>query len=139
MASFVKYNSFIQELGRAGHNLNSDTLKVALTNTSPTVASNAVLSDITEISAGNGYSAGGPTVGSTSYSQSSGTGKLVGNDVTITASGGTIGPFRYAVVYNSTASSKLISYWDYGSALTLNDGESFTVDFSASNGILQIA
>lgn len=137
MASFAKVNSFVEALGRKAHNLNADTLKILLTNSSP--ASAAVKADITEISAGNGYTAGGTAVGSNAYSQTSGTGKLTGNDVVFTASGGTIGPFRYAVLYNDTATNdEVIGYWDYGSSLTLNSGETFTVDLDATNGILQI-
>ena len=137
MPSFAKVNSFVEALGRKAHNLNADTLKILLTNSSP--ASAAVKADITEISAGNGYTAGGTAVGSNAYSQTSGTGKLTGNDVVFTASGGTIGPFRYAVLYNDTATNdEVIGYWDYGSSLTLNSGETFTVDLDATNGILQI-
>lgn len=139
MAAFVKFHSFAQELGRAGHNLNTAVLKVMLTNTAPTASTGATAADITEITAGSGYTAGGATIASTSYSQTSGTGKLAGNDVTFTASGGNIGPFRYSVLVNTSASDKLIGYWDYGSSITILDGDSFTVDFNASNGILQIA
>lgn len=138
MASFVKFHAFVQELGRAGHNLHTATLKVMLTNTAPTASTGATTADITEISAGNGYTAGGATVANTAYSQTSGTGKLTGDDVVFTATGGSIGPFRYAPLVNTSASNKLIGYWDYGSALTLADGDSLTVDFSAVNGILQI-
>ena len=121
------------------HNLGSDTLKVALTNTAPT-ATDGQFSDITEITAGNGYTAGGETASITSSAQSSGTYKLVLGDVTFTASGGSIGPFQYAVLYNDTASNdELIGWWDNGSAVTLSDGESFTVDFDASSGVLEIA
>jgi hypothetical protein len=78
-------------------------------------------------------------VGSNAYSQSSGTAKLTGNNVVFTASGGTIGPFRYVVLYNSTpANGNLIGWWDYGSGLTLNAGDTFTVQFDAVNGILTI-
>ena len=122
------------------HDLGADTLKVALTNAAPTVASDAGLGDITEISAGNGYTAGGSTATQSSSAQTSGTYKLVCGDVVFTASGGTIGPFQYAVLYNDTAASnQLISYWDYGSSITLADTETFTVDFSASNGVLTLA
>src|SRR6478736_4800301 len=118
MASFNKFNSFVEALGRKVHNLNADTLKVMLTNSAPT-ASNAVKTDITDISAGNGYSAGGTASASNAYSQSSGTAKLTSGDVVFTASGGTIGPFRYAVLYNSTATNgELIGWWDYGSNVT---------------------
>lgn len=138
MASFNKFNAFVEDVAEKVHNLGSDTLKVMLTNTAPS-ASNAVKADITEISAGNGYSAGGATVTVTASSQTSGTYKLVGNDVVFTASGGSIGPFRYVVMYNSTpASGNLIGWYDYGSSITLASGETFTVDLDQSNGILQI-
>jgi hypothetical protein len=139
MASFVKFNSFVEALAEAKHNLGADTLKLMLSNSAPS-ASNTVKSDITEITPGNGYVAGGTTVTITSSAQSGGTYKLVGNDVTITAAGGSVGPFRYAVLYNDTASGKeLIGYWDLGSSITLADTEAFPVDFSATNGILQLA
>lgn len=141
MASFNKFNQFVGDVGAKVHNLNADTLKILLTNTAP-AATNAVKADLTEISAGNGYTAGGTAVGSSAYSQTSGTGKLTGNDVVFTASGGSIGPFRYAVLYNDTPTSPadpLIGWWDYGSAVTLQNGETFTVDLDQTNGILTIA
>lgn len=133
MASAVKFQSFVEALAEKKHNLGSDTLKILLTNGAPNAATHAVKADLTEISAGNGYSAGGATVTVTSSAQSGGTYSLVGNDVTITASGGTIGPFRYAVLYNDTATNdELIQYWDYGSSITLADTEPFLVDFGAT-------
>jgi hypothetical protein len=140
MASFNKFNQFVEDVAEKVHNLGSDTLKIMLTNTAP-VATNAVKTDITEISAGNGYTAGGTQAVQTSSAQSSGTYKLVCSDVTFTASGGSIGPFRYAVLYNDTPASPadpLIGYWDYGTNLTVTDGNSFTVDMSATNGVLQL-
>lgn len=138
MATFIKFNSFVEAIAEKVHNLASDTKKVMLTNTAPS-ASNTVKADITEISAGNGYTAGGTAATTTSSSQSGGVYKLVLEDVVFTASGGTIGPFRYVVVYNDTATNdELIGYYDYGSSITLNDGEPFTTDFNATNGILQI-
>lgn len=138
MASAVKYNQFVEDLGRKVHNLHTDTLKIALTNTAPNVSTHAALADITEISAGNGYTAGGTAVGSNAYSQTAGTAALSGNDVVFTASGGSMATFRYAVLYNDTSTSdKLIQYWDYGSAVTLAVGETFTVDFGSN--ILTVA
>jgi hypothetical protein len=135
MASFNKFNAFAENVAEKVHNLGADTLKVMLTNTAP-VATNSVKSDLTEISAGNGYTAGGATVTITSSAQSSGTYSLVGSDPTPwTASGGSIGPFRYVVLYNDTPTSPadpLIGWWDYGSSVTLAVGETFTVDFGAS-------
>lgn len=137
MATFVKYNQFVQDLGRKVHNLNSDTLKFALTNTAPTVATNAVLADIAEISAGNGYSAGGAALTGSGYTQTSGTGKLTGTAPTITATGA-IGPFRYVVLYNSTAASgPLIAYFDYGSSITMANTETFAM--TESGDVLDIA
>ena len=101
-----------------------------------------MFADLTEISAGNGYSAGGTQSSQSSSAQSSGTYKLVLADVTFTASGGSIGPFRYPVLYNDTPTSPadpLILYWDYGTDLTVTTGNSFTVDFDATNGVLTIA
>lgn len=142
MASFNKFNQFVEDLAKKVHNLNADTLKILLTNTAP-VATNAVKADLTEISAGNGYSAGGAAVGSNAASQTSGTLKLTGNDVVFTASGGDIGPFRYAVLYNDTPTSPadpLIGWWDYGSSITIHgaSGETFTVDLDQTNGILTL-
>jgi hypothetical protein len=139
MATFNKFNSFVEAVAEKVHNLGSDTLKVMLTNSAP-VASNTQKSNLTEISAGNGYTAGGTAPTITSSSQTSGTYKLVLADVVFTASGGTIGPFRYAVLYNSTATnSELIGWWDYGSPITLADTETFTWDADPTNGVLTLA
>jgi hypothetical protein len=142
MAVFNKFQNFVQDLGRGVHNLNSNTLKIMLTNSAPNAATHTVKADLTDIAAGNGYTAGGASLSGVGYSQSSGTGKLTGTDPVITAAGGTIGAFRYAVLYNDTPTSPadpLIGYWDYGSSITLADGESLTVDLDGTNGILQVA
>lgn len=141
MASFNKFNQFVEDVAEKVHNLGADTLKILLTNVAP-AATTAVKADLTEITAQNGYSAGGATVTITASAQTTGTYKLVGNDVTLTASGGSFGPFRYAVLYNDTPTSPadpLIGWWDYGSNLTITDGNSFTVDLDQTNGILQLA
>jgi len=141
MASFNKFNQFVEDVAEKVHNLGSDTLKVMLTNSAP-AATNSVKANLSEISAGNGYTAGGTQATISSSAQSSGTYKLVLNDVVFTASGGGIGPFRYAVLYNDTPTSPadpLIGFWDYGSAVTLADTETFTVDFDSTNGVLTLA
>lgn len=138
MAVFTKINSFVEALAEKKHDLGADVLKLMLTNSAP-IAANTVKANLTEISAGNGYTAGGSAVTITSSAQTAGLYKLVGNDVTITASGGSIGPFRYVVLYNDTATNdELIGWWDYGSSITLLAGETITVDLDASNGILTI-
>lgn len=142
MATYTKYQVFVENLAEGVHNLQSDVLKIALTNTAPNVATHAVLADITEISAGNGYSAGGTAVTITSSAQSGGTYKLVGNDVVFTASGAGIATFRYAVLYNDgtvVLTNPLIAYWDSGAGQTITAGNTFTVDLDQVNGILQIA
>lgn len=140
MALYQKFNQFVEDLAKKVHNLNSDTLKVMLTNTAP-VAGNSVMADLTEIAAGNGYTAGGSAATFVSGAQSSGTYKLVLNDVTFTASGGSIGPFRYAVLYNDTPTSPadpLIAWWDYGTSLTLTNGNSLTVNLDQSSGVFTL-
>lgn len=139
MAAFNKFQSFVEALAEKVHNLGADSLKVMLTNTAP-VATNSVKANLTDISAGNGYTAGGTAATISSSAQTSGTYKLVLADVVFTASGGSIGPFRYAVLYNDTATNdELIGWWDYGSAITLASGETFTVDFDGTNGVLTLA
>jgi hypothetical protein len=143
MATAVKFQAFPEHLAEKVHNLGADTLKVALSNDAPSAAADAVLADLTShLGTGNGYTSGGTAITITSSAQSGGVYKLVGNDVVFTASGGTIGPFRYVIVYNDTPASPadpLIQYYDYGSSITLNDGETFTTDFDQTNGILQIS
>lgn len=137
MAAYNKFNSFTNDIASKVHNLGSDVLKVCLTNTAP-VATNAVLADITQISAGSGYVSGGSVATLTSSAQTSGVYKLVVANVVFTSTG-TIGPFRYAVIYNSTAASgNLIAWFDYGSAVTLNNTETFTAVFDATNGLLTL-
>jgi type IV pilus biogenesis protein CpaD/CtpE len=139
MASFNKFNAFVEDVAEKVHNLQSDTLKVMLTNTAP-VATNAVKADITEISAGNGYTAGGTQATLVSSSQSSGSYTLKLNNVTFTASAGSSGPFRYCVLYNSTpASGNLIGWYDYGAALTITASNSFQVQFDPTNGVLTLS
>lgn len=140
-STFNKFNQFTEDLAKKVHNLSADTLKVGLTNTAP-VATNAVWGDITEISSGNGYTAGGNSAAISSCAQTSGVLKLIlSNPATWTASGGSIGPFRYAVLYNSTPTSPmkpLIGWYDYGSSVTLAAGEQFQVAFDGTNGVFTI-
>lgn len=138
MPAFNKFQVFVQDLGRKVHNLHSDTLKIMLSNVAP-VATNTVKANITEIAAGNGYTAGGHQVGNNTFTHTAGVAKLTGDDVVITASGGTIGPFRYPVLYNDSAlNDELIGWWDHGTTVTLNAGEAVTIDLDQTNGILDL-
>lgn len=145
MATFNKVNDFVKN---AVHNmdLESDQIVVALSNTAPaseapnpTTDGNGVLANVTQVAYTNLSSR---NVTTSSSSQTGGTYKLVLADLTMTSSGGSTGPFRYVYIYDDTVTSPadpIIGYYDYGSSLTLNDGDSFTVDFSAANGVLQIS
>lgn len=134
--SFTKLNKFVLNLGNKSFNLGSDTLKVALTNTIPTVATAGVLADITEISYTNLSSR---TLTTTSFTQTSGTAKLILADLVLTATGA-VGPFQYIVLYDDTATNdELIGFYDYGSAVTMANGDTFTIDFDATNGVLTLA
>ena len=136
MATFNKFNSFVEALSEKTHNLGSDQLKIALTNSAPT-ASNTVLVNITEIAYTNCSTR---NVTTSASAQTSGTYKLTCADLTLTASGGTVGPFRYVVIYNDTATNdELIGWLDYGSSITLADTETFLIDFDGTNGILTLA
>ena len=129
MPTFNKFNSFSEALAEKVHNLGSDQLTVALTNSVP-LATNTILANITEISYTNCSTRNITTVSS---SQTSGTYTLVLTDLVLTASGGSVGPFRYVVVYNNTATNdELIGWVDYGSSITLADTETLTIDFAAS-------
>lgn len=148
MAAYNKFNQFVQDVCSKVHNLSSDTLQLLLTNTSPNAADTVVdtttgtdtvkaTSNAAEIAAGNGYAKNGAAITITTSSQSAGTYTLAGNQIVWTASAGTIGPFRYVVFYNitggTTSTRPVIAWWDYGSALTLNAGDSFTVQFNSAN------
>lgn len=132
MAAFNKFQDFVEQLGKGVHQLHAagHTLKVYLTNATPDAAADAVKADLAEITPQNGYPAGGTDV-QNDYTESGGVGTLSGVDVVFTASGGSFGPFRYAVIYNDTPAAPadpLIGWWDYGSSISVNDGETFTVD-----------
>jgi hypothetical protein len=141
MAAAVKFQALVEHLMEKVHNLGADSLKILLTNDAPSAAADAVKADLTsELGTGGGYTTGGTAVNVTASAQSGGTYKLEADNVVFTAAAGTIGPFRYAVLYNDTPAAPadpLIAYWDYGSSITLADGETFTVDISDANGLLQ--
>jgi hypothetical protein len=134
MATLNKFNSFVEALAEKKHNLGSDQLVVALTNTLPTAA-NTVLVDITEIDYTNLSSR---NISTYTSSQTSGTYKLVLEDLVLTASGA-VGPFQYIVIYNDTATNdELIGWADYGSSISLSSEETFTIDFDGSLGALTL-
>lgn len=138
MSAYNKFNAFVADVSNKVHNLGSDTLKVMLTNVAP-VVTNAIKTDITDIAAGNGYTAGGTQATLVSSTQTAGLYTLKLNNVTFTAAGGSIATFRYAVLYNSTAASgNLVGFFDFGSAQTITQGNSFVVQFDAVNGVLTI-
>ena len=147
--TFNKFNNFVQALGQGQVNLNSDSLYILLTNTAPAAGDTVVdtttstctvkaSSNAAEIAAGNGYVKGGGQVSANAFSQSAGLASLTGNDVVVTASGGSIGPFRYAVLFDASAGTSstrpVLGWWDYGSSVTLGAGSSVTLQNSNGSG-----
>jgi hypothetical protein len=142
MAAFNKFNCFVQDVASGLHNMKTGTpqmFKVYLTSTAPT-ATNTVYNTPADLAAGNGYTAGGVSIGTIAGAQTSGVFKFTaGTQPSWTAAGGSIGPFEYAVLYNSTAATQpLIGWWDYGTPITLTNGNTFTVSTDLVNGILTI-
>ena len=137
VSPFKKFDCFVEDVAEKKHDLSADALKVMLTVNLPSAA-NTVRTDITDLSTANGYTNGGSAVpaGRTS-AQTSGTYKLVLPDVTFTATGA-VGPFRYAVLYNTVGTQPLIGWWDNGASVTLANTESSVVDFDGSAGVLTI-
>lgn len=136
MAAFNKFQDFVEQLGKGVHQLHAagHTLKVYASNATPDAGADAVKADLAEITAQNGYPSGGSDI-QNDWTESAGTASLTGVDVVWTASGGSFGPLRYVPCYNDTPTSPadpLVGWWDYGSSITVNDGETFTVDFGSS-------
>jgi len=135
MAAFNKFDSFVEAVAEKLHDLGADQLVIALTNSAP-IATDTQLSNITQITYTNLSTR---NLTRTSSSQTSGLYKLVIADTTLTSTGGSTGPFRYVVIYNDTSVNDLLVGWyDYGTSLTLNTGESLAVDFDGANGLLTI-
>lgn len=137
MALMVPFHCFFEDLAEGVHNFGSHTFKLMLTNTQPTASTGTTKADITQISSGTGYTTDGATLTVTSSAQTGGTYKWIVQDYTWTATG-TMGPFQYVVLYNSTA-NRLIGYYDNGSPLTLTAGGTFKADSDQTNGLLRIS
>lgn len=144
MASYNKIQDYAEQLNKGVHIWSSHTYKAALSN-SATVATNTVLADLTQISTAGGYTAGaggGLTLDTVTLSETTGTAKVTIADEVFTATGASVGPFRYVTIYNDSATSPadaLVCWFDYGSSITLADTETFTLDFDATNGLWQFA
>lgn len=143
MAAYNKHQDYAEQLNKGIHIWSSHTFKAAFCNTAP-VATNSVLADLTQISTAGGYTAGaggGVTLDTVTLSETTGTAKVTIADEVFTASGASVGPLRYVDIYNDSATSPadaLVCWFDYGSSITLADGESLTIDFDASNGLWQL-
>jgi len=145
MATFTKLNGFVEHFAEKVHNLGADQLVIALSNTAPGSESTpptgatatCVLANVTQVSYTNCSTR---NITTTSSAQSAGTYKLTLTDLTLTASGGSVGAFRYVYIYNDTATNdELIGYYDYGSSITLASGESLLINFDDASGVLTIA
>ena len=144
MATYNKFQDYVEQVNKAVHNWSSHTYKAALTNSAP-IATNTILSDITQISTAGGYTAGaggGLTLDTVTLTEASGTAKVTIADEVFTATGASVGPFRYVVVYNDSATSPadaLVAWFDYGSAITMGSGDTFTLTFDGTNGLFTVA
>jgi len=133
--TYNKFQQFVEDEAHGVHDLETDQLVVALTNVAPE-ATNSVLTDLTEVSYTDCSTR---DITTASSAQTTGTYKLTMTDLTLTSSG-TVGPFRYVTIYNGTSTSdSLICWFDYEASITLNDGESIAIDFSAANGLFTVA
>jgi hypothetical protein len=136
MATFTKFQQFVEDLSKGVHNFTSDstcsvTVALCAAANAP-VATNSILANLTQASYTNASSR---IITGVTCEHTVGVVTITATDLVITASGGTVGPFRYVVLYNDDPTSPadpLISFADYGSDITLADGETFTVDFGAS-------
>lgn len=135
MSAGVKYSAFLTSLAEGVHNFSTHVFKVALTDRAPVDATDALFVDISEIAAGNGYTAGGNVAVFSSVSGSGPVGVFLANPASFVASGGSIGPFRYAVLYNDTVTDKpLVGYWDIGAETTIVDAAYITIVLDQTNG-----
>lgn len=133
MASFNKFNQFVEDLAKGVHNFTSDsscsvTVALCAAANAPT-ATNSVLADLTQISYTNLSSR---VISGVTAEQTTGTVTFTANDLTLTASG-SVATFRYVVLYNDDPTSPadpLIGYYDHGSDVTLANGETYTIDFT---------
>jgi hypothetical protein len=133
MATFNKCNCFVRDVGLGVHNLNTDTLNVYLAN-GTIAATDETLSTAAGIATGSGYT--GPVDTQNTYTLSTATATLTGTKVTITASGGNVGPFTQVGLYNDTPTSPadpMIGWWDIGTSITLASGESYAIRFNNSD------
>ena len=137
MATYNGFQCFSEDLVDGVHNFASNTFKVYLSNATPSASADLVKADLAEIATGNGYDTAGGLTTTVAVSRSGATTTVTGTQVSWTATGA-MATFRYVVLYNDTsASDSLIAWWDYGSAVSLNTGESFTVKFNnASPGTI---
>lgn len=140
MASYQKAQDYAEQVNKGVHIWGSHTFKAAFSNTTPNLATMTVLADITQISTSGGYTGGaggGLTLDTVTLSETTGTAKVTIADEVFTASG-SVGPFRYVWIYNDSATSPadaLVCVYDYGSSITMSNGETFTIDFDATNGL----
>jgi hypothetical protein len=137
VATYNKFNSFVEFLMNKEMDLfgTAETLNVYYSNATPSASADLVKADLAEITNQNGYAA--PVDTQNDSTRTTGTVTLTGVSFTTTASGGSVGPFQYVVLYDDTPTTPnadpLIAWWDYASALTLLDGESFSVKFNNAN------
>lgn len=139
MPALILYNDFFEELLKGTHQFDSHTFKCMFGNVAPD-PTHSVLANLTDITAENGYVAGGVTLDNATVSRTDGVAKVSIDDEVFTAAGGSVGPFTHFHVYNSSvAGNPLVGYVTRAEgATTLSDGESITLDFDGVNGAITL-
>jgi len=137
-------NSFKQELLGGVHDLDTDSLKIALIKQTPTGTYGAATTNYSDVTGnsdeatGTNYTAGGQVLDSAAISLSGTTAFVdfadeVFTDLTISADG--------AIIYNASQGNKAIAVFDFGGTVTATSGD-FTVVFptaDASNAVIRIS
>jgi hypothetical protein len=138
MATFTLFDEFLKFLGDGTIDLDTHVFKAVLTNSAPVKGTNTVLADITQISAGNGYTTGGATLTSVTWVETGaglGIWRFTAADVSWVAAGGSIAAHQYMVIYDDTPTSPadpLVGFVDAGSSSVIADGNTRTWDIGAS-------
>lgn len=135
MAAYIKATAGVEAL-LEGMNAGTDSWKVALSNATP-AGMTTFTPGTTDLATANGYTAGGNAATTSTSSQTGGVFKLVLADPAVWTATGAVGPFQYAILWNATT-NQVIGGWDYGSAVTLQNGDTFTVDLDQVNGVFQV-
>lgn len=128
-ASYTKCTAAIEPLLEQ-INVGSDSWKIALSSASA-VGKTSFSAGVDDLITGNGYTAGGNSCTVATASQTAGTYTFTLNNPAVWTASGAVGPFQYAILWNTTNSIP-VAQWDYGSSISLASGDTFTFTFSGN-------